>query len=81
MKAASFALLVIAIVAIGYKDFVKLSVFKDYENKKITRQKEEKIISSENEKIEENQKIKEESDIKNRTEAKFKEIKEENDKK
>ena len=80
-KAASFALLVIAIVAIGYKDFVKLSVFKDYENKKITRQKEEKIISSENEKIEENQKIKEESDIKNRTEAKFKEIKEENDKK
>ena len=80
-KAASFALLVIAIVAIGYKDFVKLSVFKDYENKKITRQKEEKIISSENEKIEENQKIKEESDIKNRTEAKFKERKEENDKK
>mgnify|MGYP001210500580 FL=1 len=80
-KAASFALLVIAIVAIGYKDFVKLSVFKDYENKKITRQKEEKIISSENEKIEENQKIKEESNIKNRTEAKFKERKEENDKK
>lgn len=80
-KAASFALLVIAIVAIGYKDFVKLSVFKDYENKKITRQKEEKIISSENEKIEENQKNKEESDIKNRTEAKFKERKEENDKK
>ncbi len=33
-KAASFALLVIAIVAIGYRDFVKLSVFKEAEVKK-----------------------------------------------
>ena len=33
-KAASFALLVIAIVAIGYRDFVKLSVFKEAEEKK-----------------------------------------------
>lgn len=33
-KAASFALLVIAIVAIGYRDFVKLSVFKEAEIKR-----------------------------------------------
>lgn len=33
-KAASFALLVIAIVAIGYRDFVKLNVFKEAEVKK-----------------------------------------------
>lgn len=39
-KAASFALLVIAIVAIGYKDFVKLSVFKEAEIKKENRNKE-----------------------------------------
>ena len=39
-KAASFALLVIAIVAIGYRDFVKLSVFKEAEIKKENRNKE-----------------------------------------
>lgn len=39
-KAASFALLVIAIVAIGYRDFVKLSVFKETEIKKENRNKE-----------------------------------------
>lgn len=39
-KAASFALLVIAIVAIGYRDFVKLSVFKEAEIKKENRDKE-----------------------------------------
>ena len=43
-KAASFALLVIAIVAIGYRDFVKLSVFKEAEikKKKIKTKKEKK---------------------------------------
>lgn len=41
-KAASFALLVIAIVAIGYRDFVKLSVFKEAEIKKENRNKEGK---------------------------------------
>lgn len=39
-KAASFALLVIAIVAIGYRDFVKLSVFKEAEIKKENKNKE-----------------------------------------
>lgn len=39
-KAASFALLVIAIVAIGYRDFVKLSVFKEVEIKKESKNKE-----------------------------------------
>lgn len=39
-KAASFELLVIAIVAIGYRDFVKLSVFKEAEIKKENRNKE-----------------------------------------
>lgn len=39
-KAASFALLVIAIVAIGYRDFVKLSVFKEAEIKKESKNKE-----------------------------------------
>lgn len=39
-KVASFALLVIAIVAIGYRDFVKLSVFKEAEIKKENRNKE-----------------------------------------
>lgn len=39
-KAASFALLVIAIVAIGYRDFVKLSVFKEAETKKENKNKE-----------------------------------------
>ena len=39
-KAASFALLVIAIVAIGYRDFVKLSVFKETEIKKENKNKE-----------------------------------------
>lgn len=39
-KAASFALLVIAIVAIGYRDFVKLSVFKEAEIKKENRNRE-----------------------------------------
>lgn len=39
-KAASFALLVIAIVAIGYRDFLKLSVFKEAEIKKENKNKE-----------------------------------------
>ena len=39
-KAASCALLVIAIVAIGYRDFVKLSVFKEAEIKKENKNKE-----------------------------------------
>ena len=39
-KAASFALLVIAIVGIGYRDFVKLSVFKEAEIKKENKNKE-----------------------------------------
>lgn len=36
-KAISFALLVVAIVAIGYKDIVKLSIFRDMENNRNTR--------------------------------------------